>query len=143
MAFPPAKLQRRPLANPVTHRAHRGEVFWQILLPLFAGVLASAFLFYLLLTGGPVSLERGAQIAVILLALPTLLLGITLLVLMLLLNGGIAKLLNWLPPQAARTQRVVEAVNASTQKTASAITRAIMKLDSLGTAGRKVFRRNK
>lgn len=145
MAFPQGspKPVRLPIANPKTRRAHRGEVFWQIVLPLLAGVLGGGFLIYLLLAGGSGSIERGAQIAIILLVLPTLLLGFALLALLLVLNGGIDKLLSWLPPQAARAQRAVETVNAGTQRTASAITRAIMKLDSLGTAAHKVFRRNK
>ncbi len=143
MTFPPASPKPVPIANPKTRRAHRGEVFWQILLPLFAGVLGGGFLIYLLLAGGSGSIERGAQIAIILLALPTLLLGFALLALLLVLNGGIVKLLSWLPSQAARAQRAVETVNAGTQRTASTIMRAFMKVDSWGTAARKVFKRNK
>ena len=143
MTFPANKTQRRPTFNPRTRRAHRGEVFWQIWLPLFAGVLVSALLFYLLLTGGAGSIQRGAQVAIILLALPTLLLGAAMLALLLVLNHGIGRVMNWLPPQAARVQQAAEAVNAGTQKSASAITRALMKVDAWGTAARKVFNRNR
>ncbi|HLE74107.1 MAG TPA: hypothetical protein VI688_07665 [Anaerolineales bacterium] len=141
MAFPAAKKQ--PVFNPQTRRAHRGEVFWQILLPLFTGVLAGGVLFYLLLAGGASSVERGAQIVLILLALPTLLLGFGLLALLLVLNHGIGKLMNWLPAQSARAQHFVEIANGRTQRTASTITRAFMKLESWGGAVRRVFKRNR
>jgi hypothetical protein len=143
MAFPPANPKSIPIANQKTRRAHRGEVFWQILLPLFGGVFGGGFLIYLLLAGGSGSIERGAQIAIILLALPTLLLGFALLALLLVLNGGMVKLLGWLPPQAARIQHAAEKVNVRTGVTASAIMRAFMKVDSWGTAARKVFKRNR
>lgn len=135
--------KRHPGINPKTRRAHRGEVFWQILLPLLAGVLVGGFLLYLLLAGGTGSIERGAQIAVILLTVPVFLLGIGMLGLLVGLNGGLAKVTRWLPAQAARAQQAVQSANAGVQRTASAIERTVMKVDSWASAARKVFRRNK
>ena len=143
MPFPPTIPKRQPAINPRTRRTHRGEVFWQILLPMFAGVLVSGTLFYLLLTGTSGSIERGAQIAVILLAVPALFVGIGMLGLLVVLNGGLVKVTRWLPAQTARAQQAVESANAGVQRTASAIERTVMKVDSWGSAARKVFRRNK
>jgi hypothetical protein len=143
MPFPPTIPKRHPGINLKTRRTHRREGFWQILLPMFAGVLVSGILFYLLLTGTSGSIERGAQIAVILLVVPAFFLGIGLLGLLVVLNGGLAKVTSWLPAQTARAQQAVESANVGLQKTASAIERSVMKVDSWGSAARKVFRRNK
>lgn len=143
MPFPLTIPKRQPATNPKTRRSHRGEVFWQILLPMLAGVLVSGILFTLLLAGGTGSIERGAQIAVILLAVPAFFLGIGMLGLLVVLNGGLAKVTRWLPAQTARAQQAVESANAGVQRTAYAIERTVMKVDSWGSAARKVFRRNK
>lgn len=144
MTFLPAipKQHLKPAANPLTRRSHRREMFWQILLPLAAVSLGAAFLFYFLLAGGIGNIERGAQIAVILLALPTLVLGVVLLGLLLVLNIGIGKLIGWLPEKAAAAQRVAEAMNAGTQRSAGAVTGIVKKLDSLIDRVGSLFRRN-
>ncbi|MEX2144397.1 MAG: hypothetical protein WD740_07365 [Anaerolineales bacterium] len=129
--------------NPQTRRTHRVELFWQVSLPLFAGILGCGLLFYLLVAGGAGSIERGGQVAVILLALPALLLGFVLLGLLLALNNGLGRALKWLPGQTARVQRIVEGINRGAQKAAAALASPFIQLESWGAALRRVFKRNR
>ena len=143
VAKPDPKPSQRPAFNPSTHRSHRGEVFGQILLPLVAGVLVCGLLFYLVLAGGGGSIERSAQIAIIFLAIPMLLVGLALLGLLLVLTSGIGKLMSWLPEPAATAQNVVESINRGAQKAARAVTRPFIAVDAWGTALRRVFKRKR
>lgn len=124
-----------------TQRSHRWQVAWQILVPLCAAILLLAVLLAFVLAGGSAGIERWAQVAAILLALPTMAVGIAILVMTLLVNSGVVKLIKWLPPRAAQVQRVTQGVNAATQAASRVASRPFIQLEAWGEALRKIFRR--
>lgn len=134
-------MQLSASVNEKTQRAHRREMFWQVWLPLLAGVAVCGVLLYLLLAAGSASVERGAQTAVILLAVPVIFLGIGLLVALLVLNSSIGKLARWLPMQTYRVQRAAESVNSGAQQTANALAAPFVALEAWGDALRRLWRR--
>ncbi|MEX1247149.1 MAG: hypothetical protein WEA61_01600 [Anaerolineales bacterium] len=124
-----------------TRRTHRRQVLWQILVPLIASVVLAAFLFYLVLAAGPGSIERSAQLAAILLALPTLAIGLGALAVLIILTSSVSRLMKWLPKAALRAQRAAQSLNTATQTLADWVAKPFVLLESWGTALRKVFRR--
>lgn len=134
-------MQLPPVVNEKTQRSHRREMFWQVWLPLLAGVALSGVLAYLLVAAGRDSLERGAQAAVILLAVPVIFMGIGLLVALLLLNSSIGKLARWLPKQTLRAQQAAESLNSGTQRTADAVAAPFVAVEAWGTALRRLWRK--
>jgi predicted PurR-regulated permease PerM len=134
-------MQLSTSVNEKTQRSHRREMLWQVWLPLLGGVVLAAFLCYLLIAAGNASIERGAQTAMILLAVPVIFLGIGLLVALLVLNASIGKLARWLPKQTLRAQKAAESLNSGAQKTADAVAAPFVTLESWGDAFRRLWRR--
>lgn len=124
-----------------TQRSHRRQVTWQILAPLFASILLLAGVLAFALAGGSAGIERWAQVAAILLALPTIAVGIAILVMTLLVNSGVVKLIKWLPPRAAQVQRVAQGVNTVTQAASRGVTRPFIKVGAWGAAFRNIGHR--
>lgn len=124
-----------------TQRSHRRQVTWQILVPLFATILLLAVVLTFALIGGSADIERWAQVAAILLALPTIAVGIAILVMTLLVNTGVVKLIKWLPPRAAQAQRVAQGVNTVTQAASRGATWPFIKLEAWGEALRSIWHR--
>lgn len=134
-------MQLPSVVNEKTQRSHRREMFWQVWLPLLAGVALCGVLLYLLLAAGSASVERGAQAAVILLAVPVIFMGIGLLVALLLLNSSIDRLAKWLPQQTYRAQRAAQTVSSGAQRTANALAAPFVMLEAWGDAWRRLWRR--
>ncbi len=134
-------IERMPKISVGTRRNHRREMFWQVYFPLVVGVAFFGLLIYLVLSAGNGTLERGAQIAVILLSVVTLVLGLVVLAGAILLNYGMAKVLAWLPPQTVKLQDIANRINLRVQRTAKQATQVLMALDSPLSALKKVFER--
>ncbi len=121
---------RLPERNPLTHKAHRREVFWQITFPIIIGAL-------LILTPavgvwfvGYDSASQAANISTMWLILPTLLFVF----IFTLLIGGIAfgliKLIAILPPYAALVQNFFITVNLRVGHIADLAAEPILKTSS-------------
>lgn len=127
--------------NEKTQRSHRREMFWQLWLPLLAGLALSSGLGYLLIAAGGAGIERGAQVAVILLAVFVFFLGMGLLVVVFFLNSRIGKLAKWLPEQTYRAQKVAESLNNGVQRAADAVAAPFLMLEAWSHALRNLRRR--
>ena len=129
--------------NEKTRRAHKREFFLQVLLPLIAGVAIVAVLFYLLITSAAGNVERGAQIAVILLGLPIIAMGAALLVTLWFLTSNINKLTKWLPERSYQVQRAFEGVNSGTKRMSHLVIQPFLTLESWGSSIKKLFSRRR
>ena len=95
---------RPPERNPVTHAAHKREVFWQIIFPLVIGALVILTLAVGTWFISQNSASQASNISTIWLILPVLVL---LLILTFLFGGlayGLIRLIGILPPYAALIQ---------------------------------------
>ncbi len=129
--------------NEKTRRAHRRQGFWQIFLPVFLALLIVITLFVLVVRGGPSSIERSAQTATILLAIPVMVSGLVFLVLMALLIVMLGRLMKWLPPQSYRAQKVAQKISSGITQVSHASQQPFLLLESWGEALDRVFRRNR
>lgn len=127
--------------NEISRRAHRRQMLWQVVLPLLVGVVLAVVLVYLLVTAGPAQVERGAQIAVILLMAPLLAVGIGVLVAVALLTGGINKLIDWLPERTLLVQRLAEGLNRGSRGLWHVVSRPFVTLESWGASIKKLVKR--
>jgi hypothetical protein len=87
----------RNTPNPVTEKSHRHETFVQILLPFFIAFLLLVALAILLGKATSFNTAQGAQIALIGLILPTMLVALLFLIVTIGLIVGVTKLLTILP----------------------------------------------
>jgi predicted PurR-regulated permease PerM len=129
--------------NDQTRRIHKREFLLQVLLPLVAGILVVAVLFYLVLTSTAANVERGAQIAVILLGLPIVAMGITLLVALWFLTSSINKLAKWLPQRSFQVQRVFEGINSGSKRASHLAIQPILTLESWGNSIKRLLSRRR
>ena len=98
--------------NEETRRAHGRQSFWQIFLPLILGILTAIMVIVLVVRGGAGSIERNAQTATILLAIPVMVSGLVFLFLMILLSLMLGRLMKWLPPRSYQAQKIARRINS-------------------------------
>lgn len=127
--------------NEVSRRAHRRQMVWQVVLPLMVGVLLATALVFLLVTAGPGQVERGAQIAVILLLGPLFAVGVGVLVAVALLTGAINKLIDWLPERTYLVQRLAEGLNRGSRSLWHVVSKPFVTLESWGASINKLVKR--
>ncbi len=138
----PSQLER----NPKTHAAHRREVFWQIILPLLAGILlilaaVGAIIFSAL---QPVTdVERWAGVSLIWLILPTLFFAFLFLVLLAALVYGISYLLHMIPGYALLVQLFFEQVKDKVGRVLNASVEPILRINSIWAAIRYASERGR
>ncbi len=96
-----------PERNPVTHAAHRREVFWQITLPLLIGgllLLAALVGVIVAAVGANVGVSRWADVSLIWLLLPVLPLALGILAVTAAITYGVTALLGVFPGYARLVQ---------------------------------------
>jgi hypothetical protein len=130
-----------PERNPVTQNAHRREVLRQITIPLVIGILVT-LAFAVLASLAPASqASLWADISLIWLIIPMLLLAFILT----LLVGGIAYGIIWLvqklPVFALRVQDLFATIGALVRKISDAIVEPILRAQSFSASSR-AFRRS-
>jgi hypothetical protein len=130
--------------NPITQHKHRREVFWQITLPLVAGVLlviaAGAGVILSAATGSP-QVGRWMSVSLIWLIVPAL--AITLLV-TLLAGGaayGVTWLLRWLPGFALKAQDFFVLLQVRMARAADAAVAPVLRIQGWLAALRALRRR--
>lgn len=127
--------------NLESQRRQRREFWWQILFPLLASVTLISFGAYWLLSQGGGSTESLSQIATMLLILPLLLIGLILLIAVGAVIYGVALVMKWLPPNAFWLQGQIQRVSHRVVQAADMLAEPVLRLDSLSSALRRVFRR--
>jgi hypothetical protein len=132
-----------PERNPITHRTHRKEVFWQITFPLIIGISViiglAAWTIQATATGGDIS--QTANASLVFLILPIMLMAIIPLVLFAGMAYGVIWLNNKLPANMRRLQdaiiRVRDGVKTGADKLVEPIIRLRSTIASLGAFKRK------
>jgi hypothetical protein len=100
-----------PERNPVTHARHRKEVFWQIIFPMMVGILLVLVVVLIVLlsaTHAATNLSRWADVSLIWLILPSLLIAFIFLVILIAFTYLITIVLKITPPYARVIQLYFE-----------------------------------
>ncbi|MEW5867851.1 MAG: hypothetical protein AB1894_01135 [Chloroflexota bacterium] len=93
-----------PERNPITHAKHKHEVLWQITVPLGVGVLVLVGLAIAMGFGSAEQHSRWADISLIWLISPMLIVALLFLVILAGLTYGLIVLIQILPPYARQVQ---------------------------------------
>ena len=130
------RLQERGRGT-ATDAEFRRVVRLQVYLPLgIGGVLLAAAIGAGLLTAGTGgATTRGmADVSLILLLMPLIILGLIALAGMAVVAFGVAKLIGWLPPRARKVERVVARIAHQSEAVAGHVTRAVVAPKSVWAA---------
>lgn len=128
--------------NTQTRRRHRIEVWWQIAVPL---LLAIALVFggaYLVGVNETGNAERLAQIAMMLLSIPLLLIGLIFLTLFAALIYVLGRAIRWIPPRSLRVQRAVQRFSRATVRLADVAAEPLIQIESAAGAVRHALGRD-
>lgn len=132
-----------PERNPVTHAAHRREVFWQITFPLILALLIllglAAFVIYAGFQGSG-SVSRWADVSLIWLLLPAVVITLVVLFILIGLVYLISKLLGVFPGYARLAQNYFHLAQVRIRSIADKAVEPILKLRSF-KAGADVLRK--
>ncbi len=138
----PAQFER----NPKTHAAHKRDVFWQITLPLLAGILlilaaVGAIIFSTL---QPVTdVERWADVSLMWLILPALFFAFLFLVVLAALVYGVSFLLHMIPRYALVVQLFFERVKDKAGQLLNASVEPVLRINSIWAAIRYASERGR
>jgi len=129
--------------NPITHKIHRKEVFWQVSFPMILGsilVISIAVITILAATRGG-SLRQSADTSLIFLIVPTMLMAILPLILLAGLAYGVIMLIKVLPGYMRQFQdamiKVRDGVRMGADKAVEPVLRFKSKVASLEALRRK------
>ncbi len=120
--------------NPKTGAAHRREVAWQITLPLVLGFLLVAGLAVALGLLGVGDTSRWADISVMWMLLPLLVLALIPLALLIALIYGLVRLLAVLPGWAFQAQKAIAQAAQFVRQVADRLTEPFMRVESTQAA---------
>jgi hypothetical protein len=126
--------------NPVTHRTHRRQALWQILLPLWIGVIV--FLILAVMVGFSTNAQASlwADISLIFLIVPVM--AITLILLAVL--GGLIFLQRWLlinlPVYTRKAQDLAFKLEHRVRSVANSAVRPILKVEGIRAGWRSLWR---
>ncbi len=145
MNTPPTYPERKlPERNPVTHRKHRQEVFWQVTLPLLIGLavlLTTAVLVVIAGFQGGEQVSLWADISTVWLILPVLFVAFIFLA----LTGGLAflvtLLLRKLPPYARLVQDFFERVSDRVRQLSNKAVEPLLRAHGTAAALRSLRRK--
>ena len=120
--------------NPITHREHKREVFWQITLPLLAGILiilatVGAIIFF---TIQPMTdVERWADVSLIWIILPSLVFALIFLVLLAGLIFAVSFLIRLIPRYAFVIQLYFEQGKSKIGQVLNLIAEPFLRINSI------------
>jgi hypothetical protein len=135
-----ASSEPTPKRNPVTQAAHRRQVFWQITVPLAAGVFLFVLLAILVSIGGAEHQSRWADIALIWVLCPNILVTLICLILLVAFVYGMFQLTRVLPGFALRVQGFLTRFQSGVQRTSDVLVEPVLKAHS-ARAGRQTLRK--
>jgi hypothetical protein len=127
--------------NPRTRKAHRIQVFFQIVLPLLLGTALATWGLLALVNGRTGNLTSLSQIATMVLAIPVVLIGLVVLLLVVALIFLLGRLMHWLPPRTAQVQRGMNALSSRVVAAADGVAKPVIAAESWLNAINNVIRR--
>jgi hypothetical protein len=139
--FDPVRLPER---NPVTHALHRREVLWQITVPLVIGGIVILALAVLAAFGSSGNVSRWADISLIWVLSPMLVISLIFFVILAGLAYLMIVVIRKLPPLMRRFQDLVATLGAQVRKITDLIVEPILRIHSFTTsvqAGRREAKR--
>jgi hypothetical protein len=121
-----------PERNPVTHRSHRKQVFWQITVPLIIGVVILLALGFLTAwRTAPEPVRRWADVSLIWLILPMLVMLLLGTVIVGALAFVVIKIIQKLPAAMLRVQSAIASVGAAVRKLGDKLAGPFIRIRSL------------
>lgn len=135
-------IENRPKSerNPVTHRIHKLEVFWQITIPLILGVLIVVAFAVAVSLGSTQEVSRWSEISLIWLIIPVLFASLIFLVILAGLVYGVTWVLRNLPPYTRLAQDAVARIGESVIKVADKTVEPVLRIQMF-FAGWRALRR--
>jgi hypothetical protein len=130
-----------PERNPVTHKVHGRQVLWQITLPLVVGVVVVLVLAVLAGMAGEAEASLWADISVIFLLIPTMLVALLFLLLFAGLIYILLRALKIIPNYARIVQNFIYKVERRVRSGANKAAEPIFRYHSFVAAVRTLFRR--
>lgn len=130
-------------SNPCSRRAHRREVWWQIVMPLLIGVLLGAAAIFGLGTGRVGNVQNAAQLAAILLTIPLMVIGVLFFVLAVFLIFALGRVMHWIPAQTFKIQQLADKVSQGTIRSANLLAGPLLFVESWASAIGTIFRRRR
>ena len=131
-------LSQKSTRNPVTQKAHARQTFWQITVPLAIGVLVAIALAVLAGFAGEEGASRWADISLIFLIVPTMVVTLLFVVLFVALNYGLLRALKYLPSLAYRVQDIFSQAEQRVRIGADMAAEPILRIGSVLAAVRSL-----
>ena len=135
-SYPP-RIQR----NPITHERHRREVFRQITLPLIIALVVIAVLVGLTVTASAAGASRWADISLIWLIMPVLVVSLIFLILLSGITYGLIRLIGVLPRYALQVQDFFVLLHFQIARLNDKITQPVIKLHATSASVKSLLRR--
>jgi len=130
-----------PGRNPLTHKAHGRQVLWQITLPIALGMVVVLVLAVLAGMASEANASLWADISVIFLLIPTMLVALLFLLLFAGLIYALVRILQILPRYALIAQNFVYKVEGRARSGANLAAEPILRYHSFVAVVRTLFRR--
>jgi hypothetical protein len=127
--------------NPVTQKAHRRQVFWQITIPLIVIALLAVAVAVLASLSSANTASRWADISLIFLIIPALLVAFLFLAFNAALIFGLVQLLKALPPFALKAQNLAYLVEARVRSMADSLAKPFIRANSVSAGWRRLWGR--
>ena len=130
-----------PPRNPTTHAKHRREVLWQITVPLLVVLILLLGLVGLVIWSGVQAnpeVGRWADISLVWLIVPVIILSFIFLLLLSAITFGVIKLIQVLPPYARLAQDFFLRIQARVTGISDRLVRPIVQTKSAAAAARRL-----
>ena len=136
-AYEPKELPER---NPVTYERHRKEVMWQILVPVIIGAVIILALAILAATRTDAQVSKGADVSVIWMITPMLVVALIFLVLLGALIYAVMSLLGILPGYASLVQDYFDAFRVQVGIVSDKAVEPVLRIESIKASLRALGR---
>jgi hypothetical protein len=136
-AYEPKELPER---NPVTYERHRKEVMWQILVPVLIGTVIVLALSILATTRTDAQVSKGADVSVIWMITPMLIIALIFLVLLGAMIYAMMSLLGILPGYARLVQDYFNAVRVQVGIVSDKAVEPVLRMESIKASLRALGR---
>lgn len=120
--------------HPAAHKRHVREVWLQIGLPLVIGIALGGAGLFALLSGRASTVTQASQLATVLLAIPLLVMGVVILVVLVAGIWMLGEAMNWIPRKTIYVHRLMDQANQAAQQSADLVARPVVAIQSWGTA---------
>lgn len=129
--------------NTPSIRLHKRQLAWQILVPVIAGAVIIIALAVLVITRGTATDRVVADISVMWLIIPVLILLLVFTVVAAGIIFGMSKLMQIIPPFSGKIQSALVALERAIRKLADGSTKPFIWIDETGAAIKRIFRKKK